>query len=117
MIDYLVEQVDIPPTILELAGIPIPSWVEGRSLVPFMRGEVLPPPTVGYLGGLVAFLILPNGNSTAGGDPEVVAFWPTTESIYLVLQTKGQLFWGQSVRRDAFIFDLKLFLMGSQIQS
>ena len=41
MIHELVEQIDIPATILDLAGIPIPSWVEGRSLLPLMRGEQL----------------------------------------------------------------------------
>ena len=37
-----VEQIDIPATILELAGISVPSWMEGRSLVPFIRGKKLP---------------------------------------------------------------------------
>jgi arylsulfatase A-like enzyme len=43
VIDDLVEQIDIPATILDLAGIPIPSWMEGRSLVPLIRGGTLPP--------------------------------------------------------------------------
>jgi arylsulfatase A-like enzyme len=34
--------IDISPTILELAGIKIPQWFQGRSLVPFMKGT---PPT------------------------------------------------------------------------
>ena len=37
-----VEQIDIPATILDLANIPSSSWMEGRSLVPLMRGEKLP---------------------------------------------------------------------------
>jgi arylsulfatase A-like enzyme len=37
----LVEQIDIPATILDLASIPVPSWMEGRSLEPLMRGERL----------------------------------------------------------------------------
>jgi arylsulfatase A-like enzyme len=41
IINYLVEQIDIPVTILDLAEIPIPSWMEGHSLVPLMRGEML----------------------------------------------------------------------------
>jgi arylsulfatase A-like enzyme len=41
IINDLIEQIDIPPTILELANIPIPSWMEGRSLVPLMRGKRL----------------------------------------------------------------------------
>jgi arylsulfatase A-like enzyme len=43
VIDDLVEQVDIPATILDLALIPIPSWMEGRSLVPLGSGLSLPP--------------------------------------------------------------------------
>jgi len=36
-IDVPVEQIDVAPTILELAGLPIPDWMEGRSLVPFFE--------------------------------------------------------------------------------
>ncbi|MEM3101458.1 MAG: sulfatase-like hydrolase/transferase [Candidatus Nitrosotenuis sp.] len=43
VIDDVVEQIDIPATILELAGIPAPQWMEGRSLVPFLKGKSLPP--------------------------------------------------------------------------
>lgn len=42
-INDLVGQIDIPATILDLAGIPIPSWMEGRSLLPLMKGESLAP--------------------------------------------------------------------------
>ncbi len=38
-----VEQVDIPATILDLANIQLPIWMEGRSLLPLMRGKKLPP--------------------------------------------------------------------------
>ncbi len=41
-VDDPAEQIDISATILDLAGIPKPSWMEGRSLVPLMRGEGLP---------------------------------------------------------------------------
>jgi arylsulfatase A-like enzyme len=37
-----VAQVDISPTILDMAGITPPSWMEGRSLLPLMSGEKLP---------------------------------------------------------------------------
>ncbi|MBI3986508.1 MAG: sulfatase-like hydrolase/transferase, partial [Lentisphaerae bacterium] len=33
---------DIMPTLLDLAGAPIPKTVEGRSLLPLMRGETIP---------------------------------------------------------------------------
>ena len=42
IINNLTEQADIAPTILDLAGIAVPSWMEGRSLLPLMRGESLP---------------------------------------------------------------------------
>ena len=41
--DFTAAQIDIPYTILDLAGIPVPSWMEGRSLVPLMRGQSLAP--------------------------------------------------------------------------
>jgi arylsulfatase A-like enzyme len=37
-----VEQIDIPATILDFAGISVPSWMEGRSLVPLIHNEKLP---------------------------------------------------------------------------
>ncbi len=40
--DDRVEQIDIPATILDLADIPVPSWMEGRSLMPLMRGRKIP---------------------------------------------------------------------------
>ncbi len=46
IINRVVEQIDIPATILDLAEIPIPPWMEGRSLVPLMRGMDIPPKPV-----------------------------------------------------------------------
>jgi arylsulfatase A-like enzyme len=43
IINDLAEQIDIPATILDLADIPLPSWVEGRSLLPLIQGDILPP--------------------------------------------------------------------------
>jgi arylsulfatase len=38
-VDALVELVDIAPTMLDAAGIPIPSGVQGRSLMPLLTGQ------------------------------------------------------------------------------
>ena len=39
-VDPMTLNIDCSPTILDLAGIPIPEATQGRSLVPFLRGEV-----------------------------------------------------------------------------
>lgn len=39
VVDAPVGQEDIMPTLLDLAGVPIPATVEGRSLLPWARGE------------------------------------------------------------------------------
>lgn len=46
IIDDLVEQIDIPATILDLANIPVPSWMEGHSVLPLLRDHKLPSKTV-----------------------------------------------------------------------
>jgi arylsulfatase A-like enzyme len=41
VVDMPVEQIDIAPTILDIAGIPIPQWMEGQSLLPLLEGKAL----------------------------------------------------------------------------
>lgn len=43
IVHQLISQVDIPATILDLAGIPVPSWMEGRTLMPLLEGKSLTP--------------------------------------------------------------------------
>jgi len=43
VINDLVAQVDIPATILDLSGIKVAPWMEGRSLKPLLRGKEMPP--------------------------------------------------------------------------
>lgn len=43
IIDFPVEMTDIPATILDLAHISVPLWMEGRSLAPLLRNEELQP--------------------------------------------------------------------------
>ncbi len=40
LIDAIVSHVDVFPTLCELIGIDKPHWLEGRSLMPLVRGEV-----------------------------------------------------------------------------
>ena len=42
VLDSLVEQVDLPASILDLINIPVPEWMDGRSFIPLMRGDTLP---------------------------------------------------------------------------
>ncbi len=42
IIKDVTEQIDIPATIIDLANIQAPSWMEGRSLMPLTRGKALP---------------------------------------------------------------------------
>src|SRR3954466_7557006 len=39
VIDSLVSQIDLYPTCCELAGVDIPDWADGTSLMPLVRGE------------------------------------------------------------------------------
>ena len=40
--DALVELTDVAPTLLELAGLPIPAGIQGRSLAPILTGQAPP---------------------------------------------------------------------------
>ncbi|MFH1681100.1 MAG: sulfatase, partial [Candidatus Eisenbacteria bacterium] len=42
-LEQVVEMVDLMPTLLDFAGVPLPAHVQGESLVPLLRGEGQPP--------------------------------------------------------------------------
>ena len=37
--EQLVANIDLAPTFLDLAGLPVPEWMQGRSIAPLLRGE------------------------------------------------------------------------------
>lgn len=39
VVDDLVSLFDFAPTVLEMAGVPVPEWMEAQSLMPYLRGE------------------------------------------------------------------------------
>ncbi len=84
IIDDLVEQVDIPVTILDLADIPIPSWMEGRSLLPLLRDKELPPKTA-----IAASLIknIPTEPITKG----IIAVWEGDYKLIHYLENEKSL--------------------------
>lgn len=41
--EEMIELVDLAPTLLELAGVPVPGRMQGRSLVPTLRGAAIAP--------------------------------------------------------------------------
>jgi arylsulfatase A-like enzyme len=87
VIDDLVEQIDIPATILDLAGIAVPSWVEGRSLVPLMRGEK---PEPGIIFSMSMESQMSRNNQITSG---TIAVWEDYyKLIYYIDNNKSLLF-------------------------
>jgi len=92
VIDELTDQADLAPTILDLAGIPVPSWMEGRSLLPLMRGEELPARHV--------YSMSFQRNPSTGGDitKGTIAIWEDYyKLIYYIENSKSLLF---DLKRD-----------------
>lgn len=42
-VDDLVSLFDFAPTVLDMAGVPVPDWMEAQSLMPYLRGEECEP--------------------------------------------------------------------------
>ena len=43
VVDDLTLNIDVAPTILDAAGVAVPDWMQGRSLLPHIRGEAVGP--------------------------------------------------------------------------
>ena len=42
-IPHLVQHIDVAPTLLDMAGVPVPEAMEGQSLVPYLNGKLNEP--------------------------------------------------------------------------
>jgi arylsulfatase A-like enzyme len=74
LIDALIDQVDIAPTILDFAGIPIPEWMEGRSLVPLIEH--------GYFESRPVFSMQLVNNRAIGNEPITKGTFAVWEGDY-----------------------------------
>ncbi len=74
--DALVQNIDVAPTLLDMAGIPIPETMHGRSLLPLLRGETTEFREIAVYETLVGF---------GGTHPMLGAF----DSRYKVIQTRS----------------------------
>ena len=90
----LVENIDVAPTIAELTGITPPAGVDGRSMVPFLKGT--PPPSpwrtgvlLRWIGGYDFSIRNPNPSNPTGDDYYVPPYWGvrTGRYKYVELQT------------------------------
>ena len=85
VVDNIVEQIDIPATILDLADIPVPSWMEGRSLVPFLRDKELPEKTA------IAVSLYKNNPAEPITTKGTIAVWEGDHKLVHYLDNKRSL--------------------------
>lgn len=83
-ISTLAEQVDVAPTILDVLGKPIPYWMEGKSLLPYMSGKNSNDDKVTYS---------TNGETMAvfKGDYKLIRLSDGTEKLYNLKKDPGEL--------------------------
>jgi arylsulfatase A-like enzyme len=86
VVNDLVAQIDIPATIIDLADIPVPSWMEGRSLVPLLHGDNIPARPIFS----ASFETNITGSKIERG---VIATWEGNyKLIHYIAKNKSQLF-------------------------
>jgi N-acetylglucosamine-6-sulfatase len=98
-VDALVANVDLAPTIAELLGVPVPGSVDGRSLVPLLRGPV----PVGWRGDLL------------------IESWPNYEDgvpAFAALRSRDRLYVEyESGERELYHLDLDPFQLENRYAS
>jgi len=85
VVDAMTENTDLCPTFAELAGAATPPDVDGRSLVPFLRGETV-------RDWRDAVLIEHRGNVSAPGDPDLPLAGSGNPPTYEALRTRDTLY-------------------------
>lgn len=75
-VNDLVSLIDLGPTILEAAGIDVPDYLEGRSLLPYLRGETTPPRQAVF----------------AEDNYQIMMRTPTHKLVYYIGQETGDLY-------------------------
>ena len=85
-VDDVTENVDLCPTFSELGGVPSPASVDGRSLVPFLRGQPAP------ADWRLAALIEHRGAVTSPSDPDFPERGSGNPPTYEALRTKDSLY-------------------------
>lgn len=85
VINDVIEQIDIAPTILSFARIPAPSWMEGRSLAPLLRGE--------RLSSMPAFSMALQKNRSRGSsiNKGTIAVWEGDDKLIHYLEKRKSL--------------------------
>ncbi len=85
VIDMPVEQIDIAPTILDLAGIAVPTWMEGRSLYPLIEGKSLEAQT------LFSMQLIRNRSFGTPVSTGTIAIWDGNYKLIYYLKDKKSL--------------------------
>jgi arylsulfatase A-like enzyme len=85
VVDAMTENTDLCPTFAELAGAATPLGADGRSLVPFLRGETVPD-------WRDAVLVEHRGNVSAPDDPDLPPAGSGNPPTYEALRTRDTLY-------------------------
>ncbi|MDW5598525.1 sulfatase [Conexibacter stalactiti] len=85
-VEEIAENVDLCPTFSELGGAAVPATVDGRSLVPFLRGGPAP------ADWRTAALVEHRGAVTAPDDPDFPARGSGNPPTYEALRTRDRLY-------------------------
>lgn len=86
VVDDVAENVDLCPTFSELGGAPVPASVDGRSLVPFLRGQPAP------VDWRQAALVEHRGAVTSPADPDYPGRGSGNPPTYEALRTRDMLY-------------------------